>query len=105
MSMLEFPTFEEMVAVMNSPSSPPSPMDFADSLNTVESEMELSSEEMIREIFSMMKSMTSKDDLEHEGVQIGNGGKATAPNANDTYNSNTSTYDGGVAGMTYNGGM
>lgn len=105
MSMLEFPTFEEMVAVMNSPSSPPSPMDFAGVLDTEEYEMELTTDEMVREIFSMMKSMTSKDDLEHEGVQIGNGGKATAPNANDTYNSNTSTYDGGVAGMTYNGGM
>lgn len=57
MSMLEFPTFEEMVRVMNSPSAPPSPMDSVDYLNSTEAEMELSTDEMIRQMFGMMKAM------------------------------------------------
>lgn len=60
MSMLEFPTFEEMVAVMNSPTSPPSPMDHAEYIGSTESEMEMSAEDMLCEIYDMMKSMHSQ---------------------------------------------
>jgi hypothetical protein len=61
MSMLEFPTFEEMVAVMNSPSSPPSPMDYVDYLSSDEAEMDLSTDEMIRETFLMVKKLRRND--------------------------------------------
>ena len=101
MSMLEFPTFEEMVAVMNSPDHPPEPMDHADMLSSDEMEMEMSADDMLREIYDMMREMHGKH---NDGVQIGNGGKATAPNANAVYDSTTSNYDGGVVSMLYNGG-
>jgi hypothetical protein len=60
MSMLEFPTFEEMVAVMNSPTAPASPMDHAEYLGSTEAEMEMSAEDMLCEIYDMMKSVHSQ---------------------------------------------
>lgn len=105
MSMLEFPTFEEMVAVMNGPTAPASPIDHATEISdpSTELQMEMSTDDMIREMFSMMRKMHGADSS--KGVQIGNGGKANAANLSTAYDSNTSTYDGGVATMLYNGEM
>lgn len=57
MSMLEFPTFEEMVQVMNSPSAPPSPMDHAEYLSSQESEMEMSTDDMVKATFLMVRKI------------------------------------------------
>lgn len=70
MSMLEFPTFEEMVAVMNSPSSPPSPMDHAEYLSSEESTMEMSAEDMIRETLLTVRKL-SKQDTSNPGMRGG----------------------------------
>lgn len=57
MSMLEFPTFEEMVRVMNSPTAPASPIDHVDYLSSDEAAMEMSSDEMIKATFIMVKGL------------------------------------------------
>ncbi len=48
MSMLEFPTFEQMVDALSSPISP--------ATSSRESDMELSTDDMIREMFTLMKA-------------------------------------------------
>lgn len=68
--MLEFPTFEEMVAVMNSPSSPPSPMDHAEYLSSDEAAMEMSTEEMIRETLFRVRKL-SKQTESNPGIRTG----------------------------------
>lgn len=65
--MLEFPTFEEMVAVMNSPNHPPEPMDHADYLSSDEAAMEMSVDSMIREIYSMIKAMHTVASYDNPG--------------------------------------
>lgn len=61
--MLEFPTFEEMVEVMNSPDHPPSPMDHAEYLSSDEAAMEMSSEEMIRETLLIVRGLRKRDSV------------------------------------------
>jgi hypothetical protein len=46
--MLEFPTFEQMVDALSSPISPVT--------SSRESDMELSTDDMIREMFTLMKA-------------------------------------------------
>jgi hypothetical protein len=74
--MLEFPTFEEMVAVMNSPSRPPEPLDYAVDYQGQElsdAKMELSADDMIEEIFYMVKDIWKRDKN-----QISGGGASTS---------------------------
>ena len=69
MSMLEFPTFEEMVAVMNSPSSPPSPMDHAEYLSSDEAAMEMSTEDMIRETLLRVRKLSKQTESGAGGMR------------------------------------
>jgi hypothetical protein len=94
--MLEFPTFEQMVDALSSPIVP-----IASSKNVMrEGEMEMTTEDMIREMFSMMKEKHS--DIPNVGT---NGQLPTAAGLDSSYNSSTATYDGLPATMLYNGGF
>ncbi len=93
MSMLamygKLPSVEDMMAALASPIVPKSSMEVSD-------EMTLSTDEMIREIFSMMKG--------HGGVGT-NGQLPTAAALDSSYDSSTATYDGLPRTMNYNGGI
>lgn len=91
------PNFAEMQAALSSPVVPPSAL--ADSKGNAvrDAEMELTAEEMLREIFNMMKS-------QHQGIGT-NGQLPTAASLDSSYNSSTATYDGLPRTMNYNGGI
>jgi hypothetical protein len=94
--MLEFPTFEQMVDAL---SSPIVPIASASNRQTMrEGEMEMTTEDMIREMFSMMK--------QSQNPAVGtNGQLPTAATLESSYNSVSATYDGLPATMNYNGGI
>lgn len=87
MSMLEFPTFEQMQAALSSPVAPVT--------SYREDDMEMSTDDMIREMFSMMR----EHHTEKESISTGSGVRAR----DSSYNSSTDTYDGLPATTLYNG--
>lgn len=89
-NMLErLPSVEEMIAALSSPVGPE-----VGQTETVGVD-ELSVEDMIREMFSMMKTHHTENNVSLGGVR-----------AQDTnYNSTTATYDGLPVTMQYNGGV
>lgn len=68
--MLEFPTFEEMVTVMNAPTAPSSPIDHAGYLSSDEAAMSMSAEEMLLEIFFIVRAL-NKNSQNNSGLTRG----------------------------------
>ena len=97
MSMLErfgrLPTVNEMIAALDSPIVPPSALDAADILAD---DAMLSTDDMIREIFNMMKN---RDDLHITGSGSGGGGSGGI-----SYDSALFDYAGAMQPLNYNGG-
>lgn len=89
------PTFEEMVAAMNSPLSPVAITDVM--------EEDLSTEEMIRAIYEMVRSSASGNGK--PATMGGAGVGRTGTMLDSSYDSSTSTYDGQAATAQYNGGL
>jgi len=96
MSMLEFPTFEQMVDALSSPIVPVSTA--SNKQTMLEGEMEMTTDDMIREMFSIIK----QSQVPNVGT---NGQLPTAAGLDSSYNSSTATYDGLPATMLYNGGF
>jgi len=92
------PNFDEMVAALSSPVVPPAAV-AAEANPYAEEEMELSSEDMIREIFTMMRHSQKSPEPAFMG-QL-----PTAAGLDSSFNSATATYDGLPKTMNYNGGF
>lgn len=91
------PNFEEMQAALSSPVVPPSALTRKPGLES--EDMELTADEMLKQIFQMVKS-------QHQNLNIGTNGQIpTAAALDSSYNSSTATYDGLPRTMNYNGGI